>query len=166
MSGRRYWMDGKERMKNERHITSWNQVRKKSKFNLISTQINSLWYALHDLESTNINKFESINGELFQLYRTKFTRLKGLNDKIDNCKRDVEDLTDLTKNIPRWLVKLQNEKVPRVFVMIPDQKIGKNQFFYTQGTILDKSLFASVIKRNKNLTSNMRCGYFVISFQY
>ncbi|CAB5194041.1 unnamed protein product [Rhizophagus irregularis] len=90
----------------------------------------------------------------------------GLNDKIDNCKRDVEDLTDLTKNIPRWLVKLQNEKVPRVFVMIPDQKIGKNQFFYTQGTILDKSLFASVIKRNKNLTSNMRCGYFVISFQY
>lgn len=71
----------------------------------------------------------------------------------------MEDLTDLTKNIPRWvsdvlkkvlkinsfnefsffffykkkiinkikLVKLQNEKVPRVFVMIPDQKIGKNQ---------------------------------------
>ncbi|CAB5378590.1 unnamed protein product [Rhizophagus irregularis] len=149
MSGRRYWMDGKrskkERLFQEKNTTCYFKIFGiKLLARLLDKDISHRMkldrfmrtsYYIMESESTNINKFESINGELFQLYRTKFTRLKGLNDKIDNCKRDVEDLTDLTKNIPQWLVKLQNEKVPRVFVMIPDQKIGKNQFFYTQGTV-------------------------------
>ncbi|PKK59532.1 kinase-like protein [Rhizophagus irregularis] len=98
-------------------------------------------YYTGESKSTNVKNFESdyeINEELFQLYQSKFTQkvieeyhnemkesLRRLNDKVDNCKKAVEDLTDLTRKIPQWLVKLQNEKVPRVFVMIPDQKDWK-----------------------------------------
>jgi len=29
--------------------------------------------------------------------------LKQLNDKIDNCRKAVEDLSDLTRKIPQWV---------------------------------------------------------------
>ncbi|RIA81590.1 hypothetical protein C1645_550283 [Glomus cerebriforme] len=64
--------------------------------------------------------------EVLEKYHNEMKEsLKKLNDKIDNCTKAVEDLSDLTKKIPQWLIKLKNEKVPRVFVMIPDQKDWK-----------------------------------------
>ncbi|GES87218.1 kinase-like domain-containing protein [Rhizophagus clarus] len=97
----------------------------------------------YDLETTNIHKDNQDNyakGEL--LYREKLTQessrdflekyhnemklsLKMMNDKIDKYAKVLEDLSDLTKKIPQMLVKLKNEKVPRVFIMIPDQKDWK-----------------------------------------
>jgi hypothetical protein len=29
--------------------------------------------------------------------------LKKLNDKVDNCRKAVEDLSDLTKQLPQWV---------------------------------------------------------------
>ncbi|CAI2162134.1 5760_t:CDS:10 [Funneliformis geosporum] len=66
----------------------------------------------------------------FQIFLEKYHNemkqsLKILNDKIDNCTKAVEDLSELTKKIPQWLAQLKNEKVPRVFVMVPDRKDWK-----------------------------------------
>ncbi|CAG8568541.1 13370_t:CDS:10 [Funneliformis mosseae] len=68
--------------------------------------------------------------DTFQAFLEKYHNemkqsLKILNDKIDNCTKAVEDLSELTKKIPQWLVKLKNEKVPRIFVMVPDRKDWK-----------------------------------------
>ncbi|CAB4383219.1 unnamed protein product [Rhizophagus irregularis] len=45
-----------------------------------------------------------------------------MGSKIDNC---TDAVKDLTKKIPQWLVKVKNEKVPRVFVIFPDEKDWK-----------------------------------------
>lgn len=36
--------------------------------------------------------------------------LKRLNDKVDNCKKAVEDLTDITKEIPQWVSDLSGSQ--------------------------------------------------------
>ncbi|CAB4410036.1 unnamed protein product [Rhizophagus irregularis] len=98
---------------------------------------------IYDLEPANINKNNQHDYEKAELlYRTKLSQesfqiflenyhnemkqsLKMMNDKIDKYAKVLEDLSDLTKKIPQMLVKLKNEKVPRVFIMIPDQKDWK-----------------------------------------
>ncbi|CAB4480096.1 unnamed protein product [Rhizophagus irregularis] len=98
---------------------------------------------IYDLEPANINKNNQHDYEKAELlYRTKLSQesfqtflenyhnemkqsLRMMNDKIDKYAKVLEDLSDLTKKIPQMLVKLKNEKVPRVFIMIPDQKDWK-----------------------------------------
>ncbi|CAB4425549.1 unnamed protein product [Rhizophagus irregularis] len=86
------------------------------------------------------NYISGMSEEEYQLHRTyksffddyhieMIKRLKGIDSKIDDCMSKIDDCTnavnDLTKKIPQWLVKVKNEKVPRVFVMVPDEKDWK-----------------------------------------
>ncbi|GBC50222.2 uncharacterized protein OCT59_017269 [Rhizophagus irregularis] len=79
------------------------------------------------------NYISGMREEEYRLYRTfkpffenyhneMKKNLEMMGSKIDDC---TNDLKDLTKKIPQWLVKVNNEKVPRVFVMVPDDKDWK-----------------------------------------
>ncbi|CAG8454737.1 19577_t:CDS:10 [Rhizophagus irregularis] len=59
----------------------------------------------------------------FESYHNEMKKnLEEMGSKIDNC---TDAVKDLTKKIPQWLVKVKNEKVPRVFVIFPDEKDWK-----------------------------------------
>ncbi|CAB4425546.1 unnamed protein product [Rhizophagus irregularis] len=72
-------------------------------------------------------EFRLYQQETFKIFLEKYHNemkksLEIMSSKIDNCTKAVEGLT--TK-IPQWLVKVKHEKVPRVFVMVPDKKDWK-----------------------------------------
>ncbi|CAG8563351.1 7945_t:CDS:10 [Acaulospora morrowiae] len=45
---------------------------------------------------------------------------------LDGINRCVNAVQDLSRKIPQWLVKLKNEPIPRIFVIIPERTDWKN----------------------------------------
>ncbi|RIA81587.1 hypothetical protein C1645_550374 [Glomus cerebriforme] len=98
-------------------------------------------YNQADYEKAELLYHTKLTQKAFQLFLEKFhnemkeslkqlsdkidNKVDGIGDKIDNCTKAVEDLSELTKKIPQWFMKLKNEKVPRVFIIIPDRKDWK-----------------------------------------
>ncbi|CAB4374532.1 unnamed protein product [Rhizophagus irregularis] len=79
------------------------------------------------IRGMNDVEFRLYQQETFKIFLEKYHNemkksLEIMSSKIDNCTKAVEGLT--TK-IPQWLVKVKHEKVPRVFVMVPDKKDWK-----------------------------------------
>ncbi|CAG8476122.1 17633_t:CDS:10 [Funneliformis caledonium] len=81
-------------------------------------------YREHQIDDET-NSQESVQAFLERYHNEMKQSLKILNDKIDNRTKTVEDIYEFTKKIPHRLVQLKNENVPRVFVIIPDQKDWK-----------------------------------------
>ncbi|CAI2162136.1 5761_t:CDS:10 [Funneliformis geosporum] len=109
---------------------SLNRTRPNSSIILLEGTLNYDKYRCGMSEADFLLYQAQLTQGTFQIFLEKYHNemkqsLKIMNDKIDNCTRAVEDLSELTKKIPQWLVKLKNEKVPRVFVMIPDRKDWK-----------------------------------------
>ncbi|CAG8512504.1 11313_t:CDS:10 [Funneliformis caledonium] len=81
----------------------------------------------YETRNEEIRYQEKLTQESFQAFLKKYhdevkKRLKIMN----HSKSSAEDLSKLTEKIPQWLAKLINEKVPKVFIMIPDRKYWKN----------------------------------------
>ncbi|GES76937.1 kinase-like domain-containing protein [Rhizophagus clarus] len=88
---------------------------------------NSNEYDSDYLRGMNDVEFKLYQQETFKIFLEKYHNemkksLEIMSSKIDNCTKAVEGLT--TK-IPQWLVKVNHERVPRVFVMVPDKKDWK-----------------------------------------
>ncbi|PKY43390.1 hypothetical protein RhiirA4_457363, partial [Rhizophagus irregularis] len=73
--------------------------------------------------------FENYHKEMKKSLEEMGSKIDDCMSKIDDCMSKIDNCTnavnDLTKKIPQWLVKVKNEKVPRAFVMVPDEKDWK-----------------------------------------